>query len=221
MQLIFLCFGGDTSVCGHLCIVSYLSDCESELICFSASFTWTRQFSLLCHTGSKCFDFSSKKCHRNVQTSYALRNCPLRDVNESSKSQNCPWRTFSLWLWQVISIDILIECIVRPPLFLHTSEGPRCTCTVGLGIASGLYVCLWIPSLTINEQISGKYKAFLFQELLGETTSAYRIGTRLRTCKTSQLHYLDQCQHLDPSFIIFNIKCHVLFCEGSALPCAL
>lgn len=86
----FLCFWGDTSVCGQLYIVSDLSDYESKLINLSASFIWTRQCSPLCHTGSKCFGFSPKKCHRNVQTSCALRNCPLRYVNESNKSQSCP-----------------------------------------------------------------------------------------------------------------------------------
>lgn len=172
MQLgfFFLCSWGVSSVCGHLCIVSDLSDCESQRIHFFATFTWTRQFSRLCHTGSKWFflAFPLKKCHRNVQTSCALRSCPLRDVNESSKSQSCPWRTFSFCGSGRLGIDILIEFIVRPPLFLQASEGPRCTCPVGLGIASGLYVSLWIPSLTINEQISGKYKGFLFQELLGK-----------------------------------------------------
>lgn len=159
---------GVTSVCHQLCIVLDLVTINQNWSISLLHYTWTRQCSSLCHIGSKCFGFSSKKCHRNVQTSCALRNCPLRDVNENSKSQSCPWRAFSFCGSGRLSIDILIEFIVRPPLFLQASEGPGWACTVGLGIASGLYVRLWIPSLTINEQISGKYKVFLFQELLGK-----------------------------------------------------
>lgn len=57
----------------------------------------------------------------------------------------------------------------------------------------------------------------------GETTSAYKVGKQLRTCKTSKLHYLGQCQHPDPSFTIFNLAAnsHVSFYEVSALPCDL
>jgi hypothetical protein len=114
----------DIPVCGQLYIVSDLSEYELTLISLSASLTWTRQHSPLCHTGSKCFDFSLKNITQNVQISDAFKNCPLRDVNECNKSLNCPWRAFSFCGSGKLSIDVLIEFIVRLPLFLQASERP-------------------------------------------------------------------------------------------------
>lgn len=51
------------------CIVSDLGEYELTLDSLSVSLTWTRQYSPLCHTSSKCFDFSSEK---NVMQMFRL-----------------------------------------------------------------------------------------------------------------------------------------------------